>query len=136
MDSDLPAFPGQNRCKKRILNLSDTFLSLFVITPLVVAHWRGTWSYMDHNAKFFPAWNCLLLGSILHTAFAILREPLEAEFLVRNGEKNFWRTARRFVVTRMYTYVFSIGCIMHWRGGWAVMNLHLGELTIGHSKVN
>jgi hypothetical protein len=85
---------------------------------------------MDHNEHIFPPWNCFLLGSILHLAFAILREPLEAEFLVQNGEKNFMKTLRRFVVTRTYTYVFSIGCIMHWRGGWAVMHLHLGEFII------
>ncbi|XP_053692027.1 uncharacterized protein LOC128740508 [Sabethes cyaneus] len=112
--------------RKRILHFSDTLLSLFVISPLVVTHWRGTWSYMDLNAEYFPPWYCLLLGSILHTTFALLREPLQAEFSgPSDGEKCWRKTVRRFVFARMYTYVFSLSCIMHWRGGWEVMRMYL-----------
>lgn len=28
-----------NPCQKRLLHIGDTILSLFVISPLVVAHW-------------------------------------------------------------------------------------------------
>lgn len=82
---------------------------------------------MDHHSEHFPAWNCFLLGAVLHTTFALLRESLHEEFAVpRNGKKSVFRTIRRFVITKLYTYVFSIGCNMHWRGGWAVMEKHLG----------
>ncbi|XP_055548350.1 uncharacterized protein LOC129731960 isoform X1 [Wyeomyia smithii] len=112
--------------KKRILHVSDTLLSLFIISPLVVTHWRGTWSYMDLKADYFSPWYCFLLGSVLHTAFALLREPLHAEFSgPSNGVKCWWKTVRRFVFARVYTYVFSLSCIMHWRGGWEVMRLYL-----------
>ncbi|XP_021700633.1 uncharacterized protein LOC5570910 isoform X1 [Aedes aegypti] len=119
---------GEERstCMKRILHFSDTMLSLFVISPLAVSHWRGTWGYMDLQQDYFPPWHCFLLGSVLHTMFAILREPLQAEFSKpSNGVKNRWRTIRRFVVCKVYTYVFSISCIMHWRGGWEVMKMYL-----------
>lgn len=124
----------RSTCMKRILHVSDTLLSLFVISPLAVSHWRGTWGYMDQKEENFPAWHCFLLGSVLHTMFAILREPLQAEFSKpSNGVKNRWRTVLRFVVTKVYTYVFSISCIMHWRGGWEVMKMYLGGyLNIWH----
>lgn len=28
-----------NRCTKRFLNISDSIISLFIITPLVLGHW-------------------------------------------------------------------------------------------------
>lgn len=117
-----------NRCLKRLLHAGDTFFSIFIISPLVVAHWRGTWNYMDLKAEYFPPWHCFLLGMVLHTTFALLRESLIAEYSKpSNGIKSFGKTFRRFIITKVYTYVFSIGCIMHWRGGWDVMRLYLGE---------
>lgn len=35
-----------NRCTKRFLHLSDTFIALVIVTPLVVGHWYGTWEFM------------------------------------------------------------------------------------------
>lgn len=82
---------------------------------------------MDHHPEHFPAWNCFILGAVLHTTFALLRESLHDEFAVSsNGNKSIVKTLRRFCITKLYTYVFSIGCNMHWRGGWAVMHQHLG----------
>ena len=117
----------QSRCTKRLLHWCDTLLSLLVISPLVVAHWRGTWVYMDYYMKYFPHWNCFVMGGMLHTAFAVLREPLHAQFsLSENVSKTRWQKIRRYIFTRIYTYIFSIGCIMHWRGGWGVMEQYLG----------
>uniref|UniRef100_A0A182NTS8 Uncharacterized protein n=1 Tax=Anopheles dirus TaxID=7168 RepID=A0A182NTS8_9DIPT len=111
-----------NRCRKRLLHLGDSLFSLLVITPLVVAHWRGTWGWMDLNGPHFPGWLCFVLGATLHTTFALLREPLNAALaLARDAPKSRWRTVQRWAVNRMYTYAFSMGCLMHWRGGWSVM---------------
>ncbi|XP_052899419.1 uncharacterized protein LOC128305841 [Anopheles moucheti] len=115
----------RNRCRKRLLHLGDSLFSLFVITPLVVAHWRGTWGWMDLNGSHFPAWLCFVLGFTLHTTFALLREPLNAALaLARNAPKNRWKTVKQWLVSRMYTYAFSMACLMHWRGGWNVMELY------------
>uniref|UniRef100_A0A182PAV5 Fuseless n=1 Tax=Anopheles epiroticus TaxID=199890 RepID=A0A182PAV5_9DIPT len=116
---------GTNRCRKRLLHLGDSLFSLFVITPVVVAHWRGTWGWMDLNGSHFPAWLCFVLGATLHTTFALLREPLNAALaLERNAPKSRWSNVKRWFVKRMYTYAFSMGCLMHWRGGWNVMELY------------
>uniref|UniRef100_A0A1B0CBC9 Uncharacterized protein n=1 Tax=Lutzomyia longipalpis TaxID=7200 RepID=A0A1B0CBC9_LUTLO len=116
-----------DKCTKRLLNFGDTLLSWFIISPLAIAHWRGTWDYMDQRPDKFPAWYCFILGGILHTVFALLREPLHAEFSPpSNGNKSLKKTIKRIIVTKLYTYIFSVGSIMHWRGGWAMMELHLG----------
>lgn len=117
-----------NRRTKRLLHIGDTILSLLVITPLVVAHWRGTWSYMDHREEHFPPWNCFILGGVLHTVFALLREVLHTQFSrPSDGLKSWKRTMTRHIVTKLYTYVFSTGCILHWRGGWAVLTQYFGN---------
>lgn len=152
-----PTATGPSRWEKRLLHCSDSFLSLFVVAPLVVCHWRGTWSYMDLFPRIFPGMNCMILGAIVHVCLAILREPLHAKYnsLMRLQKKSLTKSFNLFIVKKIYTYVFSISCIMHWfveqrasfnivthlirifhsttsvlssrRGGWAVMEEHLGE---------
>ncbi|GAB0100114.1 uncharacterized protein DMENIID0001_161060 [Sergentomyia squamirostris] len=116
-----------NRWIKRLLHVSDTIVSLVIITPLAVAHWRGTWSFMDYHEDIFPPWHCFLLGSVLHTAFALLRESLHDEFSSNRGTKSWCRTIKNFIISKIYTYIFSVACILQWRGGWAVLDLHLGH---------
>lgn len=104
------------RWKKRLLNASDTFLSLFVVAPLVVTHWRGTWDFMNQFPLIFPGLNCMILGALIHCGLAILREPLHANY---NSEKTLQKMSRSksfslYIVKKVYTYVFSIGCIMNW----------------------
>ncbi|XP_040165325.1 uncharacterized protein LOC120901439 isoform X1 [Anopheles arabiensis] len=114
-----------DHCRKRLLHLGDSLFSLFLITPMVVAHWRGTWGWMDLNGSHFPGWLCFVLGATLHTTFALLREPLNAALtLARAAPKSRWSSVKRWLVNRMYTYAFSMACLMHWRGGWNVMELY------------
>lgn len=102
--------------KKRLLNASDTFLSLFVVSPLVISHWRGTWSGMDLFPHIFPGLNCMILGAVLHCGFAILREPLHSKYnsLKRLETKSLRKSFNLYILKKIYTYVFSMGCIMHW----------------------
>lgn len=117
-----------DRCTKRLLNAGDTLLSLLIISPLVVTHWRGTWVYMDHHSEHFPAWNCFIFGGVIHSAFALLREQLHAQFVTSNKKnKSFLEKLKLCVVFKLYMYIFSISCNMHWRGGWAVLELYFGE---------
>ncbi|XP_059619238.1 uncharacterized protein LOC132263474 [Phlebotomus argentipes] len=116
-----------NRWIKRLLHVSDTIVSLLIITPLAVAHWRGTWTFMDYHEEIFPPWHCFLLGSVLHTAFALLRESLHEEFSTTSDTKSICRTIKHFIISKTYTYIFSIACILQWRGGWAVLDYHFGH---------
>lgn len=120
-----------NRKKKRLLHTYDTFLSMLIICPLVITNWRGTWAFMDHNEKYFPSWNCYIVGGVLHTTLVILREYLHLAFATSNdGIKSWRRTVLRHLVTKMYTYTFSIACVLHWRGGWALLDKYIGMVLI------
>lgn len=104
------------RWKKRLLNACDIFLSLFVISPLVISHWRGTWDFMNQFPSIFPGMNCMIFGAIIHCGLAMLREPLHSKFnsFSRLQSKSLSKSLNLYIVKKVYTYVFSIGCIMHW----------------------
>lgn len=120
--------PSPGRCTKRFLNVSDTIISLFLITPLVVAHWRGTWLFMDHHSDHFPPWHTFIFGSFLHLTLVLLRELLHHKLSVIKEERTLFRVVIKYICTKVYLYTFSMGCIMCWRGGWAVMESYFGEL--------
>jgi hypothetical protein len=106
----------QSKWKKRLLNSSDSILSLIIISPLVISHWRGTWDGMDQYKRIFPAMNCMIFGAILHCTFAILREPLHRKFnnFKARERKTLFFKFQLFTIRILYTYFFSLGCIMHW----------------------
>ncbi|KAJ6646418.1 hypothetical protein Bhyg_01629, partial [Pseudolycoriella hygida] len=116
-----------NRCTKRCLNTCDVCLSLVVISPLVIIHWRGTWAIMDENMDYFPPLNCFILGMIFHLVIAMVREFLYSEYKKTKMRKRTWiRVMSRSVLTKLYAYIFSWSCQMHWRGGWAVIDRYFG----------
>lgn len=105
--------------KKRLLNLSDTLISLFVVGPLVIAYWNSTWATMDKYPNIFPIINCFIFGALIHCCFCLLREPLHNKFNFLTNHSQIvvmprTRTIQSFVVKKIYTYIFSIGCIAHW----------------------
>lgn len=103
-------------CEKRLLNACDTFVSLFVVSPLVVCHWRGTWDFMDQFPRTFPGLNCMVLGALLHCAFAILREPLHSKYNSFKSPETLSKPSKLklHILKKIYTYVFSLACIMQW----------------------
>lgn len=103
-------------CMKRLLNLSDSLISLFIVAPLVIAYWRGTWGCMDRYPSIYPATNCFILGMVIHCCCCILRELLHPKCdILRNLSRiSSVGTFHVFFVKKFYTYLFSIGCIMHW----------------------
>lgn len=52
----------KRRKKQKLLSTLDILISVFVVTPLVVACWRGTWQLMDVYADYFPPWESFLIG--------------------------------------------------------------------------
>lgn len=123
-----------NRCTKRCLHAGDTCISLFIISPLVILHWRAVWAIMaDYNDTYFPPWNCFIFGIVLHTTIALMREFLYeqcSKSSKNNNGKTWSGQLVRYIFTKLYAYVFSMGCNMHWRGGWAVLDMYLGELFL------
>lgn len=134
--------PYYTPTQKRLLNLSDTLISLFVIGPLVILYWKSTWQTLDKYLCFRgkkpskcesnlfsnrELWNvqespqiyhpimCFIVGAVIHCCFCLLREPLQ-KILSRSRSQvmPLRKVIQAFVAKKIYTYVFSIGCIMHW----------------------
>ncbi|XP_015117593.1 uncharacterized protein LOC107041516 isoform X1 [Diachasma alloeum] len=107
---------------KYTLSVFDNIISLAVVGPLVVGHWYGMWGLMDFYKLPLSDWLCILLGMGLHCTFACLRHVLHRTFA------EHWRLANPIgrggyrVARLVYTYLFGMSCLLHWRGGWAIFN--------------
>lgn len=106
-----------NRCTKRFLHLSDTFIALFVVTPLVVGHWYGTWEFMDNHNEYFPPIPTLLFGICYQLLMVLSRHHVHERVKTppHRRERTFMQKIGRYMFTKLFIYVFSIAGIMVFR---------------------
>lgn len=115
-------------CTKRFLHVSDTFISLFVITPLVVTHWYGTWVFMDHHPEYFPILETFIFGVIWNTCMVLTKELIHTKMKTTEMEKkSVLKSIFKYIFIKVYVYFFSIGCIMNWRSGFALLEKQFGK---------
>lgn len=75
----------------------------------------STRDFMNLFSYLFPGVNCMVLGSLVHCCFSILREPLNEKFSREKFKINSSTdSVSLYLIKKFYTYVFSVGCIMHW----------------------
>ncbi|XP_054006802.1 uncharacterized protein LOC128891378 [Hylaeus anthracinus] len=110
------------KMQKRILSIGDSFLSMILITPLAVGFWEGTWTMMDLHGEWFPGVFCFLFGVLLHTSFAIFKNFLQDRVADAWRKKTCSSVAVCKLAQILYTYIFGVACILHWRGGWIVFD--------------
>ncbi|CAG4985620.1 unnamed protein product [Parnassius apollo] len=104
------------------LSYGDAVFATFVVAPLVVGVWRSTWSIMDLHSKLFPYAQIYLLGIIIHICFALIRSHLLSRSIATSDENRYFHWLRERLLSRIYTYIFILSCIMHWRGGWGLFD--------------
>lgn len=105
-----------SRCTKRLLNISDTLLSLTVVTPLVVTYWYGTWVFMDQYPNYFPPLPTLLLGSVWHLMVVLSRHHVYGKVKTPAKEvRTVFGRICRYIFTKLFIYSFSINGIMAFR---------------------
>nr|XP_049696517.1 uncharacterized protein LOC110379139 isoform X3 [Helicoverpa armigera] len=112
-------------CDEASYGIGDAVFSCFVVAPHVVSVWRGTWGLMELKPQLFPFAQIFLLGIVIHICFAVVRTRL----LSRSA--GAWSNpgggpvsyARERVISRVYTYIFILSNIMHWRGGWGLLDM-------------
>lgn len=105
-----------NRCTKRFLNISDTFIALFIVTPLVVSYWWGTWVFMDNHADYFPPITTLVSGVIWNLLIVLLRHHVHERMKTTNQQrKTLIQRICRYLFTKLFIYTFSIAGIMVFR---------------------
>lgn len=61
------------KSKVNILSTLDVLISVFIVTPLVVACWRGTWELMDIYDVYFPAFESFIIGKCVQLIMKTLR---------------------------------------------------------------
>lgn len=117
-----------NRCTKRMLYLGDTFFSVFVVTPLVVSHWYGTWVFMDHHPEYFPPLGTFLF-SILWLLLLTLTRANVYDRMKSSTEKTPTLPKRicKYIFVKLYLYAFGVGCIMTWRCIFALLQQYFGK---------
>ncbi|XP_059055518.1 uncharacterized protein LOC131849455 [Achroia grisella] len=124
--SDTASDPGDEDCDCNEVSYGtgDAVFACFVVAPLVVSVWRGTWGVMDLHSTLFPFAQIYVMGIVIHICFALIRSQLLARSTGAwsNEDGGAGRWLRERILSRVYTYIFTLSCIMHWRGGWGLLD--------------
>lgn len=111
-----------------LLDAIDSLFSASVVAPLVVTYWRSTWGFMDiylcPSNKIRSAIFSLIIGIIGHLIFTI------GQGLWRNNFDPDRHRLTFYVGSRLYTLIFGVICVNHWRGGWQLIDTFTaGDVT-------
>lgn len=118
--------PG--RSTKQVLNLCDTLFSMFVVTPLVVSHWYGTWTFMDHHAEYFPPFATFSFAVFWHLLLIVTRGTVFDCMKSSTVRKpTLPKRICKYIFVKLYLYVFSVGCVMSWRSVFALLQQYFGK---------
>ena len=113
-----------------LLFLLDNLFAIFIIGPLVVFYWRGTWTLLDEHLYPFDLWKsgaiCVAIGNGGLFLLAMLQEPL-----TKHVRKENWLSW--LVGYHLYTYVGSFFSVCHWRGIWVLLDYYTGVDLQSHS---
>jgi hypothetical protein len=126
----------KKKVRKRMLNVLDSCISLFVVSPLVVGFWKGLWNNInryDEEYRIFPLWKWLSISYCVMTFIYYARDYLND--LIMSGsdshvESIYLKGLRRAVIYRVYHYVFAFSSIMIWRCLWEVVPYFWGESRV------
>nr|XP_053627644.1 uncharacterized protein LOC128685133 [Cherax quadricarinatus] len=106
------------------LGFVDSLFSILVFAPLVVGYWRGCWQLMDQfllpNNKQLSVATSLAMGVISGLLFCLLQRQLDVLF------DHSRRPSLHLLASRLYTCVYCVCCVNHWRGVWAAWDLYTG----------
>lgn len=98
-----------------ILAVIDILISSFIVSPLVVSFWRGTWEYMNYSQSFPAVWT-LYISTVIIIAFTLLREPLYEK-------RNTGFLGQ--IIARVYIYVFGVVGVTYWRAVFLLIDSYL-----------
>uniref|UniRef100_A0A0K8T4D1 Fuseless n=2 Tax=Lygus hesperus TaxID=30085 RepID=A0A0K8T4D1_LYGHE len=111
---------GTSKTHYRFVTLLDLFLSTFLIAPLVVSYWRGTWGLMDVLVYPGDAFRSALVSCFIgYVGTSVL--TLCQDVLARSLHPNTHRITY-YAFSRAYSALFSFICVNHWRGGWMLFD--------------
>ncbi|XP_071531183.1 uncharacterized protein fusl [Panulirus ornatus] len=115
---------ARGRACTGLLAMIDSLLSIFVFAPLVVGYWRGCWQIMDTfllpGNKQLSVVTSSAIGIVSGLLFCLLQGPMNTVF------DHSRRPVLHLLASRLYTSVYCVCCVNHWRGVWAAWDLYTG----------
>ncbi|KAF7385132.1 hypothetical protein HZH66_012218 [Vespula vulgaris] len=121
--------------KNYTLTLIDVTICTITIGPSVVGFWRGVWGLMDFHQEMFPFWLCFTFGILFHMMFAVMKYQLHNYVNNKIKKNSLFNQILCQIFKIIYTFVFGIMCIIHWRYSWIILDeyLHIHKLWINAS---
>ena len=111
------------------LRVADTLWSCFVVTPLVVLYWSGTWKLVDAyilpddtggDPSLLSSYVSLGIGIAIglsgYLILPILSEHINPEWSVKH-----------VLVSRIFSYIYGFGILNFWRGIWNITDHFAGK---------
>lgn len=137
--------------KRGVLFAADTVLVFFILTPLHIIYWRGTWDVWDHYLQIDCKGNHStdVNGTGIKTSHSRDAQFTESEEckeftgnwisagvgclgcivlncvspLMERGAKRL-NKASYIATSRFYMYLFSFSCFGQWRGVWNLLDVY------------
>lgn len=111
---------GRTSSYSALLEVLDSIFSCFVVAPLVISYWRGTWNlaevYLFPGNKIKSSVASLIIGIVGHLVFTIGQGFLRDKFNPNRHRLTF------YCASRLYTSIFGVICVNCWRGGWQLID--------------
>ena len=110
------------------LRVIDILWSCFVVTPLVVFYWSGTWKLLDayvlpvsatDGVPLLSSYVSLGIGTAIGlSGYLVL--PLLSEHV------NPQWSVKHVIVSRIFSYIYVFGILNFWRGVWNITDHFVG----------
>lgn len=115
---------GQSKAHYLLLSILDVLIGTLLITPLVITYWRGTWglfdTYVFPNQPLASALTSVGIGFGILFVFNLFQKKIKDTL-----NPDIHRLAF-YLLSRLYTKLFSIACVNSWRGIWRTLDIILG----------
>jgi len=102
-----------------LLTVADVALTVFVIFPLSILHWRGTWQlqevYISPSDFKLSCWVSFAIGANL-CIVELLIQPWLKETLSTSSKCTY------IVVSRLHLYIHGWAVLCYWRGLWELLD--------------
>ena len=100
--------------KLTLWRLLDGFICIFVLAPLVVFYWRGSFQVLDiytyPSDLALSSWINVVIGIVGTVAVNLLQGFLHTRV------NRIKVPALQLAIKRLYTYIFGWIIVNHWRG--------------------
>ena len=115
-------FEKRHTLHDALLAFLDVAFASIIVTPLILTHWRGTWNlwkmYVFPDDLFYSGITFIGIGAIGQFTIIYAQDILDRTFHPDKHRLTF------MVVSRLYTFIYSIIGIAGWLGMWDLLDVY------------